>query len=257
MLESRVETVGQALRPRRRHGQLDDGLIVGMNGLLPDVTENLVRGPSIVFDQGGVDELHLGLRIGHPDRRGGRVRHQLEAGVALGQGRLGRALSGDVCVRAEPANDAPGLVAHGHGAGQKPAPFAVGAPQRKDILPRLTAFDRLLEPVGYPLHHRRVVHGLPAPACHLLGGRARVVMPTLVVPVDRAVRLSHPGKVGDVVGDEAIPGLFLIVPDVVRRCARRKREHTAQPRHGGAYAEYPKEIPQRAHRSPLARTRSR
>ena len=76
--EPRLEAVGQAVRPGCSHGRFDAGLVIGMNGRLPYVAQDALGGLAVEFDEGRVDELDLGFRIGHPDRRGGRIGHQAE-----------------------------------------------------------------------------------------------------------------------------------------------------------------------------------
>src|ERR1700730_14464110 len=52
-----------------------------------------------------------------------------------------------------------------------------------------------------------IMNGLPAPALHLLRGHAGVIVPTLVVPVDVAVRPGHPRQLRDRV-DQGVKLLF-------------------------------------------------
>ncbi len=48
-----------------------------------------------------------------------------------------------------------------------------------------------------------VNHLFPAPAPHLLERRAGVGEPALIIPEDPAFRVSHPGELGDIVGQSA------------------------------------------------------
>ena len=50
-----------------------------------------------------------------------------------------------------------------------------------------------------------MVHLLPAPTLHVFEGRSRVVMPTLIVPVNPALGIGGPGELADVVGELAKP----------------------------------------------------
>src|SRR5262245_39760677 len=54
-----------------------------------------------------------------------------------------------------------------------------------------------------------MVHLRPAPTLHLLRQGAGVVVPALVVPVDRAGLVRQPGELTDVVGQLAKPRLAL------------------------------------------------
>ena len=94
--ETRLEAVGQVVGPGRRHGGLDAGPVVGMQGQFPDVAQDSLRGLAVEVNEGRIDELHLGLGVGHPDRRGGGVGHQAKARLALAQGDLGRPRLGDI-----------------------------------------------------------------------------------------------------------------------------------------------------------------
>ncbi len=110
---------------------------------------------------------------------------------------------GDVRVGAEPADDVAGVVAYRHGARQEPAIDAVAALQRESVLPHLTcrqaAVDLLHDAVGViGMLQRR-----PAPLLGLVERQPRVVEPALVVPVDVARLVGHPGERGDVVGQRA------------------------------------------------------
>lgn len=68
------------------------------------------------------------------------------------------------------------------------------------------------------------MHLLPAPAAHLVERRARIVVPALVEPADRSIRVGHPRELRDVVrqGAESLlalgegPGRRLPVGDFLR-----------------------------------------
>jgi len=146
--------------------------------------------------------LRRGLRIDSMPTRlsAAPVEHAL---YGFAQPLLGLKLIGDVGVGAEPAQDTPARVPKRLGAGEEPAEAAVPATQREGVLPALARFDAMTEARRDALHMVGVVHGLPAPALHLLETGSGVVVPALVVPKDGAVRGGDPGELGDQVGEVA------------------------------------------------------
>src|SRR5262249_36312947 len=142
----------------------------------------------------------------------------------------------DIRVRAKPADDVAGLVANGQSAREEPAIAAVTAAQRECVLPGRTVLEALPDTPDDALDMIGMVNFLPAPSLHFLERRPRVVMPTFVLPVDPARRISGPCKLTDVVGEflEAsfafAQGIFtgtrpsrlpLVMPE--RRCVFRRR----------------------------------
>ena len=68
--EAGLEAVGAVFRPGDLHDPLDLGHIVGMQGPAPDRAQNFIGRMAVKLDQRSVDELHLGVGVGHPDREG-------------------------------------------------------------------------------------------------------------------------------------------------------------------------------------------
>ncbi len=91
-------------------------------------------------------------------------------------------LLSDVGVRPEPEEDVAGGVAKRHRPREVPAELAVVPPERKRVFPGLSAGERRLPLLGHARKLGRIVHALPAPALHLVLGRATVFVPAAVVP---------------------------------------------------------------------------
>jgi hypothetical protein len=95
------------------------------------------------------------------------------------------------------------------------------------------------------------VNTLPAPAFHLLSRRACVLVPTLVVPGDVAIRVGHPGQLRDRIGHRPEATLALL-QRVLREFDRRQvdggRGHACHP--AGLVAEG---LPADVEKDPAAR----
>ncbi len=106
---------------------------------------------------------------------------------------LRAALIVDVGVGAEPADHAAVAVAQRKRARQEP-PVPVGAAQPELHIERLARGDGV-GPAPHDFQEVvRVMHALPAPAEGLLARLARVLVPAVVVPVDRTGRVGRPDE---------------------------------------------------------------
>ena len=123
------------------------------------------------------------------------------AAIGLPQRLLRLALRGDVGVRAEPADDAPRIIAERESAREEPPIPASMAAQREGVLPGLAARDVPAELLGDARDVLGVVELLPAPTLHLLERRPGEFEPAPVVPEDVARLVGHPGELRDVVGE--------------------------------------------------------
>ena len=74
------------------------------------------------------------------------------------------------------------------------------APQRKGILPGLAGLPGVLDMCYDAIDVIWVMNAPPAPTLHVFQRRAGIVIPTLVVPKDPAIALSHPGELRDAIG---------------------------------------------------------
>ena len=119
-------------------------------------------------------------------------------------------LSLDVGIGSEPADDGALLIFDGLDPGKKATIAAIGSPDREDHLEGLSPADRRPPPRQDLGQHLRIVHALPSPSLHRLEGGSRVVVPPAVVPDDGAVRLSHPGKLGNGLGQSPELSLALL-----------------------------------------------
>src|SRR5215831_17184475 len=99
----------------------------------------------------------------------------------------------DVGVGAEPVLDTSLRIAQRIDPCEERTELSVGAAEREDHIEWLAGLDALLPALHDGRENFGVVHGLPAPAFHLLGSRAGVLVPALVVPEDVAVGPRHPG----------------------------------------------------------------
>ena len=81
----------------------------------------------------------VGRKIPGPEAHAPGVERQAQPFAALGQCRLGGALSGYVGIGAEPQRDLPVGIAYRHGTGKEPAILAVLAAQREGVFPKLAA----------------------------------------------------------------------------------------------------------------------
>jgi hypothetical protein len=142
----RLEAVGQAVGTGGLHGGGDLGLIIGMQGLAPDVAENGLSRLTEEFHEGGVHELHLGLGIRHPDRRGRGVGHQAEAGLAFAQGGFSSLGGGDVDSHRNMADQTTVCTGKGAKARLRPDDRAVW-PYVPLLDLALMAFERLLQDI--------------------------------------------------------------------------------------------------------------
>ena len=120
---------------------------------------------------------------------------------------------GHVGVGAEPAYHRAAGVPNGPRPAQKPAVLPVVPPQREGVFPGLPGLDGGQVPGIHAGCQGGVVHLHPAPALHGFQGRARVVVPLLVVPENVAGGVGHPGQLRNVVGEGrkigAAPGQLL------------------------------------------------
>ena len=200
--EPRLESIGQAVGPGRGHCGFDAGLVVRMDGRLPDIAQNALRGLAVEFDEGRVDELDLAVRVGHPDRGGGRIGHQAEPGLALTQGRLGRAGLGHIDVDAD--HPAIGAVRFDPrmGVGVKHPPLTV--------MPEVPAFDfkrgLTLTSVDRRRHHSfhvvRMDRGDEVQTVQRLRGRPEFALGGVEMHAFSR-RIGHPQHDGRVLADQA------------------------------------------------------
>ena len=95
----------------------------------------------------------------------------------------------DIDMRADPAIYRVGSVAQRHHAGQERAKNPVLSRQRQLRLDRVSVFKRL----GPALAENRV----PAMRVDFSGRPARVLVPVIVEPVDRALGIGHPDQLRD------------------------------------------------------------
>src|SRR6202012_5974992 len=86
-------------------------------------------------------------------------------------------------------------------ARQEPAIAPVASAQRKGVLPGRAAGETTADEPDDALDMIGMGDFPPPPALHLGEGRAGVVVPAPVVPIDPAVGVRRPGELADVVGE--------------------------------------------------------
>src|SRR5690606_24343862 len=116
---------------------------------------------------------------------------------------FGRHLGGDVGIGAEPVDDLAEFVANRQGTGEEPAVLAVLAAQGEGFLPDRTDRHGALHRGAHPDVMVGMMHRTPAQGAHGFQRGAGVVVPALVVPVDAARGVGHPGELAHVVGQGA------------------------------------------------------
>ena len=117
---------------------------------------------------------------------------------------------GNVRVRSEPVQDLPALADERVDPCEEGTELAVRSLDREHHVERLAAGDGRLPALQNLGQHVGVVDALPAPAFHLCGGRAGVLVPAAVVPEDVTVRPRRPRQLRDRVGQE--PQFLLALP---------------------------------------------
>ena len=166
------------------------------------------------------------------------VGQELALGDVGGFGSLpGQTHLGHVGVRAEPANHLTIGVLERQCASEEPAELPITASQRELHFKRLTGADGSLPSLQHVRKLVGIVDALPAPTFHLLGSRARILVPPAVVPSDVAVAVGPPREVGNRLGQRAelpfpLLELFLrafVVSDIVEEdgdfpCRRPERQ---------------------------------
>ena len=211
-------------------GGLDDlpdaGLVVGMDaaGHVRSAERAVGRelcGEVEDFAQAGVGLDAILFQVPRPCADPCGVERQLQPPLSLHHAGFGPALLGHVGVGAQPAQNAPGGTAHRHGAGQEPAVLAVVPAQREGVLPGLSSPDGAEEAVGGAVDMVGVVDDAPVPAFRLARLCAGEVVPALIVPVDRAAGVGHPGQLRDQVG-EAAELLLVLAQQSFRPLALRR-----------------------------------
>src|SRR5579884_1027862 len=105
-----------------------------------------------------------------------------------------------VGVGPKPADHIAGIILHRHAASEKRTEAPIRAAQRKHHLEWLAGCDRGTPAFENGRETLGIVNRLPAPTRHRFSRRACVLVPPLVVPVDPAVRLCHPGKLRHGIG---------------------------------------------------------
>ncbi len=160
--------------------------------------------------------LHHGAQIARRGQHAARAVEQFKHVRFVAQRLFGALDLVDVGVRAEPAHHVAVAVMHGFDPRQEPAEIAVGAADGKLHLERRAGAHRFVPMFEHGRQHRRVVHFLPAPARRFFGRDARVFIPALVEPDDRAVRIGHPRQLRNGVGQRA-QFFFALAQVVVRR----------------------------------------
>src|SRR5579859_221481 len=125
------------------------------------------------------------------------------------------ALFRHVSVRAEPPDDFTRPVPDRYRSGKKPAILPVLGPQRKGVLPGLSALETRANLVDDTLDVIGMMHFLPAPACHVFQGRPSVLVPPLVVPENGASLIRHPRELRNIIGKRTEP-LFVFPRPLAR-----------------------------------------
>jgi hypothetical protein len=133
---------------------------------------------------------------------------------------LGIALGGDVGVGPEPADHLAGSIAHRLNARQEGPEGPVRGAQREHHFERIALRDGSAPPFEHLRQPIRVMDRLPAPALHLLGRGAGIIVPALIVPEDRSVRPRAPAQGRDRIGQRAelpfaFPQLFQPLPRLI------------------------------------------
>src|ERR1700730_10709957 len=113
---------------------------------------------------------------------------------------LGFEALGNIGVGTEPMLDTAMLIADWQRPRKKPPVLALFASERKRVFPRLASVERMPNFLNHSVDVIWMMDLLPAPALPFLKGRAGVIEPTLIVPVNPTRGVRHPRELAHVIG---------------------------------------------------------